>query len=135
MALLCPIGEMLKRYDQNLINQLVVDPPNAPYAQSGLAASLATDQNLTAALDTASGWVQGELTAYGRYTGTFLQTLAAAADSPPQALLFDLVATLAMRNLGRRRPQLIPDQMKVEFARALAQVEALKLGDMTLNAS
>lgn len=95
MTALATSADMLVRYDENVVRDLLSDA-NTPVT----ATDLDDNARLTAILETASGYVLAAAIAGGNYTEAELSALTGNG----AAMLQDLVCTIAVCKLMRRRP-------------------------------
>lgn len=101
---LLPVSEFLKRADWRNVGDLVSDA-----GTRGTQASLTSDANLAAALLGATGEMEATCSAGNRYQPADLAALTGAT----LAYLYDLLATMTLVRLVRRRPDLkrpIPEE-------------------------
>jgi len=113
-------NDMLNRFDANVLGDLL--PDNGVQENT---TQIGTDAKLAAILATASGEVESACLAGGMYLITDLQGLADNA----QALLIDLVCSVAMCRLLRRRPSDSFDELRSSICQeARQQINELRQG-------
>jgi len=99
-ALLCPVAEFLKRVDRVAVAKLASDVPGVPVDQG----SLASDPNVLAALQDASGLVESACSVGGRYSQADIAAILAAPTTAACGMLYRIVADIAWAGLFERRP-------------------------------
>lgn len=112
-------AEFLQRFDARLVGDLVQDVNTR--ASSG---SLATDTNLTAVLNDASGWVESACFVGQRYTTTDLTTLPTNSLS----LLKRLVADIGLVFLAQRRGYSYKDKYPL-LEESIKLLDRIRLGE------
>lgn len=127
-ASLCPVGEFLKRVDARTVGQLASDTTTvvAP-------GSLATNDNVLAALYDASGIVESAALRGGKYTAADLAALRDEENSNVPVmganLLYRIVSDVAWVFLWERRPNKSANQdPPPSYERSLAWLDELANG-------
>lgn len=118
-------AQMLQRFDYRMIGDLVADD-----GTQVSSANLLTDANLQAALDDASGAIDGALRASDRYTETELSSL-----SQTDKHLVRITCDITVLYLVDRRPHAIRMTEILEriLARAAQHIEDLRSGKNILD--
>lgn len=117
-------SDMLARHDQSVVAQLCSDDGHKVPAED-----LATDPNLLAALEDASGDVEAALLIGKRYSVEDLEGLTGNS----LAKLKRIVCTIAMANLLERRPVVHIQEADTYLKRAEAYLEQLRTGQRIFN--
>lgn len=112
--------DFLKRYDARIFGDIVRDD-----GEQATAAELLSDANLQAALDDASGDIEGACLVGERYTPTQL----AALTGNSQSLLIRICCDIAVAFLLRRRPSSDPDQDIRQLELAETHLVRLRRGE------
>jgi hypothetical protein len=119
----CSPAEFLKRYDSRTVGDLVADD-----GARVSASALLTDDNLAAALLTASGYVETACFTGNKYAAADLGALTGAG----RAFLYQLVSDLVMGLLLERRPKSGDEKIEppAAYERAWKTLDRLRLGEL-----
>lgn len=109
--------DLVKYYDARQIGDWVADDDTR-------VTDLANSSVVSALLKAASGWVESACGVGGRYTPDDLNALTGVG----QEFLKELVCTIAVYLIMRRRRILVPDGMRGDIERAFKTLEELRSG-------